>query len=564
MGKNQVISVVLNLHKPFVRHPLSSHLASLSPMACETAQGAPPKEPPKVSPLAEDHAQEERWFFEAISETYLPLLEVFDRLDADHVPFKMALSLSPSLCHMLRDEYLQDRYLSYVDRQIEFGIMELERTMMEPELHRLALLFYNDSVEKRVFFTERYEGNILGAFDYYQRKGRVELLTTAATHAFLPFYAGHPEAIQAQLETAIASHRALFGRNPQGFWLPELGWSPELDRYLRSYNFGYTILDTHSLATRDRGESRGSFYPIRTPAGVFALARDFYARRELEGAGGARYPCFLDPLYRDCQRDAGYELPPEALSPYLESSGARTQTGCKYWATGDGSGEKRVYEPRRARQRAREYAASFLDERLSRLSAAGEYMDESPISVCAYDGDLFGRFWHEGPAFIDALFRDGAGREGLRFMNPAEYLYKQDPASFRTAMPEFSSWGANGYGETWLDASNDWLYRHATQSLERMVELAERFPDDTGLKERALNQAAREILLAQCSDWPKMLYKQENAAYARNQLEAALRNFTTIYEALGGNYISTEWLTGLERRHNIFPAVNYRVFRRKR
>jgi 1,4-alpha-glucan branching enzyme len=116
----------------------------------------------------------------------------------------------------------------------------------------------------------------------------------------------------------------------------------------------------------------------------------------------------------------------------------------------------------------------------------------------------------------------------------------------------------------WLDASNDWLYRHVLRSLDRMIELAERFPDDTGLKERALNQAAREILLVQCSDWPMMLYKQENTAYARNQVETALRNFTTIYEALGSNYISTEWLTGLERRHNLFPSVNYRVFRHKR
>ena len=116
----------------------------------------------------------------------------------------------------------------------------------------------------------------------------------------------------------------------------------------------------------------------------------------------------------------------------------------------------------------------------------------------------------------------------------------------------------------WLDASNDWIYRHTVRSLERMVELAERFPNESGIKERALNQAAREILLAQTSDWTKCLYKQESVEYARNQLEGALRNFTTIYEALGSNYISTEWLTTLEQRHNIFPTMNYRVFRRKR
>jgi 1,4-alpha-glucan branching enzyme len=532
MSKSQIISLALSLHAPFVRHPEASR------------------------------SREEQWFFESLSETWLPLLEVFDRLDSEHIPFKVALSLSPTLCHMLRDEYLLESYLKYTDRQIVFGLRELERTSnaQRMEQRRLALDFYNQTVDRRVFFTERFDGNILRAFDYYHRKGRVELLTTAATHAFLPFYAGYPEAIQAQIETAVASHRSAFGRNPQGFWLPELGWSAELDRYLRSYNFSYTIVDTHGLVAPDLAESRGSFYPVRTAAGVYVFARDFYSRQKLEEN---REPWRMDPLYRDCQRDAGYELPAEAVGAFLGSTGARTQTGYKYWAAGNKPGDQHIYDPDKAKARAKQFAVSFLDARISRLKAAGEYLEEHPICLCAYDADIFGRFWSEGPVFIEALFREGARRDGLQFITPSEYLYKQDLGSFRTVMPEFSSWGFNGYGEMWLDASNDWLYRHALRSLERMIELAERFPNETGIKERALNQAARETLLVQNSDWPKMLYRQENAAYARNQLESALRNFTTIYEALGSNYISTEWLTGLERRHNIFPAMNYRVFRHK-
>jgi 1,4-alpha-glucan branching enzyme len=139
-----------------------------------------------------------------------------------------------------------------------------------------------------------------------------------------------------------------------------------------------------------------------------------------------------------------------------------------------------------------------------------------------------------------------------------------DSSSFQTLTPEFSSWGNNGYAETWLDASNDWMYRHTMMAMDRMAELVDHFPNNTGLKERALNQAAREILLVTSSDWPKMLYKQECVDYARCRIECSLRNFTTIYEALGSNYISTEWLTQLEKRHNIFPNINYRVFRRKR
>jgi 1,4-alpha-glucan branching enzyme len=244
MSVCQIISVVLDLHKPFVQR-------------------------------LETEAPEELWFFQALSETYLPLLEVFDRLDAEHIPFKIALSLSPTLCHMLRDGHLLERYLRYVDRQIEFGVRELERTGGDGEMHRLALAFYNRAVDKRVLFTERYECKILKVFDHYQRKGRVELLTTAATHAFLPLYGNYPEAIQAQLETAMASHRMLFGRNPHGLWLPELGWSAELDRYLRAYNFSYTIVDTHGLTLTDLPASRRSFSPVKTPAGVLVLARDF-------------------------------------------------------------------------------------------------------------------------------------------------------------------------------------------------------------------------------------------------------------------------------------------------
>ncbi|MDR3341257.1 MAG: DUF1957 domain-containing protein [Treponema sp.] len=531
MDRRHVISIVLNAHLPFVRHPELSN------------------------------PSEEQWFFEALSETYLPLLEVFDRLDADRVPFRVGIALSPTLCHLLQDELLVQRYLDYTSRQIEFGLEEIERTEDSPPLQALAKLFYDKAVDRRICFTERYKGNILHVFNHYQKKGRIELLTTAATHAFLPFYGFCPEALQAQIEVAITSYRLNFGRYPQGFWLPELGWSPALETYLRAYNFGYTVVDTHGLVFGEPRAAKGSFYPVKTPSGVLILARDYYAAEDIM----ARDTGFShDPCYRDTYRDVGYELPPKLVKPFLGSNGGRTRTGYKYWASGGEDMEKQIYDPRIASARVQEQVRAFLDARISRLRAAGEYMKETAISLCAYDADTFGRFWHEGSQFLEALFREGSRREEIQFMNPAEYLYKQAAFSFQTVIPEFSSTGTNGYAEMWLDASNDWMYRHMVRSLERMTELAERFPDESGLKERVLNQAAREVLLAQTSDWPKLLYKQEDSEYARCQIESCLRNFTTIYEALGSNYISTEWLTSLERRHNIFPTINYRVFRRKK
>jgi 1,4-alpha-glucan branching enzyme len=537
MEKKPVISLVLSAHLPFVRcFDEKSHHS-------QTPQALP--------------SYEERWFFEAMSETYIPLLEVFSRLERDHVPFHLGMVFSPVLCHLMSDESLLKKYLAYTEKQIEFGEQELRRTVENPEQYELAKIYYDMAVERRIAFIERYEGNLLKAFDFYQRKGKVEVLTTAASHAFLPLLSGCPESVFAQIEVALASHRAYFSKVSQGFWLPELGWNAELEKYLQSYNFGYTIIESHGLVFGDPAALRGTFYPAKTPSGVFLLGRDFYAAVSLSRIK-------TSPLYRDNDRDAGYELPLEAISSFLGRNNVRTQTGYKYWNSESEGGRRQIYNPLRAAEQAAKDAERFLDERLSRLETAVSIMEENPVSLCAFKADSFGRHWYEGPQFIEALFRKGADRKDVQFMSPGEYLYKQNSGRFQTVEPELSSSGVNGYSEMWLDASNDWMYRHLVRAQERMTEIAERFTDDTGLKERALNQAAREILLAQASDWPRMLYNQEDTGYAREKIEGSLRNFTTIYEALGSNYISTEWLTNLERKNNIFPNINYRVFRRKK
>jgi 1,4-alpha-glucan branching enzyme len=524
MANRCIISLVLNAHLPYVR-------------AAQNGEG-------------------ERWFFEALSETYLPLLAVFDRLEGDYIPFRLGISLSPVLCHMLGDGGLQQKFLDYIDRQITFGLQELERTR-DGEQEGLAKRYYDRAVDQRILFTGRYEGNILKVFDYYQRKGKLELLTTGATHPFLPFLSPYPEAVQAQIEVAIASYRQHFGKYPQGFWLPELGWTPELESYFRAYNFGYTIVEPHGMVFGKPPARRGSFYPVKTPGGVFILARDYHAGEALSRMAG-------EEIYRDNDRDAGYELAAPQLGPFLAEGGSRIPTGYKYWNASRGRQRNSAYSPPAASERVLDHARLFLETQSARLLAAAKEMEEPPVSLCAFDADELGRFWYEGPQFIEALFRLSAGYRDIQFMTPAEYLFKLDSAGFQSSIPEFSSRGSNGYAEMWLDSSNDWMYRHLIRALDRMVELAERFPDNTGLKERALNQAARELLLAAASDWPRMLYKGDSVDFARSQIEEALRNFTTIYEALGSNYISTEWLTGLERRHNLFPAINYRVFRRKR
>lgn len=531
MNERHAISLVLNAHLPFIRHP----------------------EHPRFF--------EERWLFEAISDTYLPLLRVFERLDKDHIPYKVAMVFSPTLSHMLGDPLLIERYLEFLDSRIEFGAEEVRHNKKDKRLYQLSSMYYDRLVEDRVLFTERYEHNLLKAFDYYQKKGRLELLTTAATYAFLPFFLSYPEAIQAQIEVAIASHRAAFGRNPQGFWLPELGWYPGLDDYLRAYNFNYSIVDTHGLLFGQPVPSKGVFAPVRTRSSLAVLGRNLSASMDIWDAENG-YP--NHPVYRDFYRDAGYDLPRERIESFLESDGARTPTGFKYWAVSGKGKEKKPYDPVSASEQCALHADDFLNRRVKDLEQAEQLNEEKGICLCAYNADLFGHWWYEGPEFIEKMFRKAAIRDDVHFVTPSEYVNKIESDSYQISMPEFSSWGSNGYAETWLDSSNDWIYRHLLRSVDRMIELAERFPDDGGLKERALNQAAREILLAQSSDWASILKLGYSREYVRSRVEECIKNFTNIYESLGSNYISTEWLTKLERCHNIFPDINYRVFRRKR
>jgi 1,4-alpha-glucan branching enzyme len=537
---NNVIAIVLNAHLPFVRRNRTNF------------------------------SFEELQLFSSLSETFLPLLEMFDRLEADRIPFRMALAVSPILCHLLTDEALISHYLDYVDSQITFGEAELKRTKNDPATHSLAEYYYDNMIERRVNFTERYGKNIPRVLSYYQKKGRLELLASPATNCFLPFYLEHYEVIRAQIETALASHKKYFGVKPAGFWLPELGYHPKLSAHLYNYGIAYTIVDTHSALLAKPRPKYGSFFPLKTKHGVCLLVKDFYAHRDIIDREQG-FP--VEGLFRNFFHDAADDLPLENIKLFIEEDGTRLSTGYKYYTIGDIERPRAVYNPALAMEKAQSYAEQFLKGRISTLNGAADLMRKdfngSAVSLCAWDADFLGRFWHEGFLFLETVFRTGCRKNEVKFATPSEYLSSQNESLFQVVEPEFSSSGFNGYAESWLDESTGQYYRHIFHASRRMAELAERFKNETGIKERALKQAAREVLLALSSDWPRLISIQNSKSlpkwrsYAINELESHLKNFTTIYEALGSSYLSTRFLTDIEYRNRIFPDINYTVFRRK-
>jgi 1,4-alpha-glucan branching enzyme len=179
--------------------------------------------------------------------------------------------------------------------------------------------------------------------------------------------------------------------------------------------------------------------------------------------------------------------------------------------------------------------------------------------VAPYDAELFGHWWFEGPQWIDYLLRKmHYDQQTIKAITIPEYLDRYPQV--QKCQPTLSSWGYKGYCEVWLEQSNDWIYRHLHEAADRMVELAQHYAHPTELQRRALNQAAREVLLAQSSDWAFILKTGTMVEYAKERTRMHVLNFQHLHDQLRGNEIDEGWLSEIERRHNLFPTLDYRVY----
>ena len=520
------LALVLHAHLPFVRHP------------------------------EHERFLEENWLFEAITETYLPLLQVFRRLEQDGVPFRLTLSLSPTLAEMLSDGLLQSRYLAHLERLEELAEREVRRTRGEALISALARMYQERFRACREDFDGLYQRNLLAALAGLEQRGRLELITSCASHGFLPTLSLVPHAVRAQVAVAVRSHIRHFGAYPRGFWLPECGYYAGVEEFLREQDLRYTFLETHGLLYADRRPRYGVYAPVACPNKVAAFGRDPESARAVWSSEEG-YPG--DPVYREFYRDIGFELPLEDLGPFLYDGGLRAHTGIKYWAITAPEGDKAPYRREAALKRCEEHAEQFARERLHQAERLRPHMDRPPLIVCPYDAELFGHWWFEGPEWIEALLRRLArSADKLRLVTPSDYL-EAHPEQ-QVLQPCLSSWGNKGYAEVWLESSNDWIYRHLHKQAERMQELARRFPNEKGLRRRALNQAFRELLLAQSSDWAFIMKTGTTVPYAVKRTHEHIHNFTRIFESVMENEIEQEWLLRLEARDNIFPEIDYRLF----
>jgi len=502
---------------------------------------------------------EENWFFEAVVETYVPLISVLERLAAEGIRPGVAVSISPTLGAMLENEALEAKLGRYVDSRLELIEKELERVKDDPLLLRTVQL-YQELYQEAAGLLHKYSGDLITPLKSLQHAGQIEIITTAATHAVLPLLA-RPEAVRAQLAVAAEDYTDRFNCKPSGFWLPECAYEPRLNSYLKLSGFNYTFTESHAVESAGAQAPNGVYSPYRTPNGLGLFARDAASSREVWSAKFG-YPG--DPAYREFYRDLGYDGDYEYVRPYLGSDGIRRPLGLKYHritAAGTDLSAKQYYDPDAALERVEAHAADFLERRMKQTDDFYAARGQRPLIVSCYDAELFGHWWFEGPAFLEAVIRRiRAERLPLQFVTPTEYLNScQEPLELS---PGMSSWGENGYFDPWVNETNDFIYPAVYAATDKMIETANRFrnQDLNGSSLRALNQAARETLLAQSSDWAFLLYIGSHADYAKGRLEDHAANALRLLGEVIEKKVDEPALAELERRNCLFPRLDFKVF----
>jgi 1,4-alpha-glucan branching enzyme len=410
----------------------------------------------------------------------------------------------------------------------------------------------------RSLFHDTHASDLVGALRRHRDSGRLEILTSAATHGLLPLLGDVPQAVGAQVRVGVAHHREVLGHDPTGFWLPECGYEPGLEGQLRKAGLSYSFLDAHGLTDARPRPSWGALAPVFSPGGVVFFGRDVESSRQVWSAK-VGFPGHPD--YREFYRDVGWDLPLDYLDDFL-GDGRRQNLGIKYHrVTGQVDlGAKEIYDRCRALQRVAVHAEEFLSSRRRQIQDVAGAMSRPPIVVSAYDAELFGHWWFEGPEFLEALFRGlEAHAEVFVAVTPSEFL--ESFPDCEETQPPMSTWGAGGYAGVWLDPANDWIYSHLRVAAERMVALARRHPEPDALTRRALNQAARELLLAQSSDWAFMMATGTTVEYAERRTRDHLGRFSLLHAALEGGGLDERVLREIEARDNLFPNIDYRVYR---
>ncbi|MFC0188192.1 1,4-alpha-glucan branching protein domain-containing protein [Fictibacillus aquaticus] len=510
------IAFVLHAHLPYVRHREANRL-------------------------------EERWLFEAITETYIPLLWILEEKKAAN----FSISFSPPLLEMLADPVLQRRYAEHLDSLRNLAKKEERR--QEPDDAQLVR-HYKDRFDRVYDTFLKYDSSILKAFKHYDKEGVIECFTSAATHAFLP-YIQTEQALRCQISSGISAFEKHFGRKPEGFWLPECAFTPGVDKILAEEGIRYTFVDEHTIRSSSPGPRYDIGAPCYSPHGVALFPRNQEMSSKI-WSSSTGYPGDFE--YREFYRDIAYEREWNYIKPHMHPEGFRIDSGFKHKRITGHAEEKEAYVPLAAQQKAKMHAAHFAAS-ADEISAENDAQCYPPHLITApFDAELFGHWWYEGPDFLSALFREQMTK--TEWTTPQEYLQRHY-RDLDTVHASFSTWGRDGYGDVWLNHKNAWMYRHLHKCERELIKCAAGLQHAyKPLKQRCFDQMVREWMLAASSDWAFIIDGGTAAQYAGERFNQHVAHFNELLIHFYSQHLSNSTIQHYEKEFPFLTEINFKEF----
>jgi len=534
----------------------------------------------------------EEWVHEAIAETYIPLLNALYDLAEEGVDYRITISVTPILAEQLADTLIQEHFLTYAEERAAWAAADIGRfeDAKDPDMKQLAIYYHHWYSRMLSSFRDRFQSDILGALRKLQDDGFVEISTSAATHGYLPLLA-RDSSIFGQLETGVRAYERHFGRKPKAIWLPECAYRPSywdeesgeqvnrpgIESFLAAQGIRVFFTETHSVeggnpVGKAAGEAIGIYGAVArrytlelTPSEQEEPGTTYKAYWVGDAAGEV---AVLGRNSRTGQQvwsgDFGY---PGDLW-YREFHRKDGVSGMQYWRIGGPGldlGSKPTYDPNRAHERTADHArhfASLVEELLQGYrDSTGEY----GIIASNYDTELFGHWWFEGVDWIKEVLRLLAASDSVDLTTASTFVEAYNPDRVM-ALPE-SSWGSGGNHFTWMNAETEWMWPIIHDAERRMETLVETNPDASGTRAELLNQAARELLLLQSSDWPFLVTTGQAKDYASQRFTEHVDRFEALAEiAERGDEMTPEesdMLAALADRDNPFPTIDYRAFKER-
>jgi len=540
------------------------------------------------------------WLNEAAAETYIPLLNVFERLVSEGISPKVTIDVSPILAEMLSHRDFKPQFKKYLTDKIEAAKRDSAEFARINDSHMASVSamwegFYSTALES---FTVKYNEDLIGAFRKLQDAGHIEIATCGATHGYMPLLS-RDISVQAQIKQAVKAHTRHFGKPPRGIWLPECAYRPSyawnkpvydeeatpyhrkgVEEFLSENGIEYFFIDSHLLkGGRAAGVYMDRFSDLKvmwnnldksmkalpetvekTPRKVYYVA---FGEQAIEGM--MPVAVFTRDVKTGLQVWSGeWGYPGDGA--YLDFHKKRFPGGLRYWRVTDAKADladKQPYNPNGAISKTPDHAAHFVG-----VVKDGLKDSKGGLVVSPYDCELFGHWWFEGPHWVYHVIKKMHEDGEVKAVTASEHLDSNRPSEM-VSLPE-GSWGEGGYHFIWLNDMNKWTWKHVYEAEKDMEELAaaHEHSGDAELIDM-LKQAARELLLLEASDWQFLISTRAAADYAELRVCRHYEDFKRLVSIIRKK-ASAEALTDgdrnffsdLKKRDSVFEDIELKWFSR--